>query len=71
MTAAPFGEWFDILDNAQAVQAGKRPPSALGVVVPDAGTRVFTLNRSASLPVLATLPIAFPVDLPAVRQHGM
>lgn len=70
-TAAPFGELFDALDNAQAVQAGQRPPSALGVAAPDARTLVFTLNRSASLPALLTLPIAFPVHLPALREHGM
>jgi oligopeptide transport system substrate-binding protein len=70
-TAAPFGELFDALDNARAVQAGERPPSALGVAAPDARTLVFTLNRSASLPALLTLPIAFPVYLPAVREHGM
>ncbi len=70
MTAAPFGELFDALDNAQAVQAGKQPPSALGVAAPDARTVVFTLNRSASLPALLTLPIAFPVYLPAVERYG-
>ncbi|MGH8076394.1 MAG: peptide ABC transporter substrate-binding protein, partial [Lysobacter sp.] len=70
MTAAPFGELFDALDNAQAVQAGKQPPSALGVAAPDARTVVFTLSRSASLPALLTLPIAFPVHLPAVQRHG-
>ena len=69
-TAAPFGELFDALANARAVQAGERPPGALGVAAPDARTLVFTLNRSASLPALLTLPIAFPVYLPAVREHG-
>ena len=70
ITAAPFGELFDALSNAQSVQAGRQPPTALGVAAPDARTLVFTLNRSASLPALLTLPIAFPVYLPAVRQHG-
>jgi oligopeptide transport system substrate-binding protein len=69
-TAAPFGELFDALDNAQAVQAGKLPPEQLGVAAPDPRTVVFTLNRSASLPALLTLPIAFPVYLPAVNQYG-
>jgi oligopeptide transport system substrate-binding protein len=31
---------------------------------------VFTLSRSAALPALLTLPIAFPVYLPAVDAHG-
>jgi oligopeptide transport system substrate-binding protein len=69
-TAAPFGELFDALANAQAVQAGTLPPAALGVAAPDARTVVFTLSRSASLPALLTLPIAFPVYLPAVQRHG-
>ncbi|MGH8079681.1 MAG: peptide ABC transporter substrate-binding protein [Lysobacter sp.] len=69
-TAAPFGELFDALDNAQAVQAGKLPPERLGVAAPDARTLVFTLNRSASLPALLTLPIAFPLYLPALNQYG-
>ncbi|MGO1072404.1 peptide ABC transporter substrate-binding protein [Lysobacter sp. CA199] len=69
-TAAPFGELFDALDNAQAVQAGTLPPERLGVAAPDPRTVVFTLNRSASLPALLTLPIAFPVYLPAVNQYG-
>ena len=68
-TAAPFGELFDALHNAKAVQAGL-PPAALGVAATDAHTVVFTLDRSAPLPALLTLPIAFPVYLPAVEQHG-
>jgi oligopeptide transport system substrate-binding protein len=69
-TAAPFGELFDALHNAQAVQAGTVPVEALGVAAPDARTVVFTLDRSAPLPALLTLPIAFPVYLPAVTQYG-
>ncbi|RDZ26036.1 peptide ABC transporter substrate-binding protein [Lysobacter silvisoli] len=69
-TAAPFGELFDALLNAQAVQAGKLPLTALGVSAPDARTVVFRLQRSASLPALLTLPIAFPVYLPAVQRYG-
>jgi oligopeptide transport system substrate-binding protein len=70
-TAAPFGELFDALHNARAVQAGALPPAALGVAAPDARTVVFTLDRSAPLPALLTLPIAFPVYLPAVAQYGV
>lgn len=69
-TAAPFAELFDALSNAQAVQAGKLAPEALGVAAPDARRVVFTLNRSAALPALLTLPIAFPVYLPAVERFG-
>lgn len=69
-TAAPFAELFDALENAQAVQAGRLPPAALGVGAPDPHTVVFRLTRSASLPALLTLPIAFPVYLPAVERLG-
>ena len=69
-TAAPFAELFDALLNARNVQSGKLPPEALGVSAPDARTVVFRLERSAALPALLTLPIAFSVYLPAVEQHG-
>lgn len=69
-TAAPFGELFDALDGAQAVQAGTLPPERLGVSAPDPRTVEFRLTRSASLPALLTLPIAFPVYLPAVQRFG-
>lgn len=69
-TAAPFGELFDALRNARAVQAGRLPPSALGIEASGARTLVFHLERSAPLPALLTLPIAFPVYLPAVERHG-
>ncbi|SDR17733.1 oligopeptide transport system substrate-binding protein [Pseudoxanthomonas sp. CF125] len=69
-TAAPFAELFDALSNAQAVQAGKLAPETLGVAAPDARRVVFTLSRSAALPALLTLPIAFPVYLPAVERFG-
>ncbi len=69
-TAAPFAELFDALRNARAVQSGELPPDALGVAAPDARRVVFALNRSAALPALLTLPIAFPVYLPAVEKFG-
>ena len=45
-------------------------PERLGVSAPDSRTVVFALSRSAALPQLLLLPIAFPVYLPAVRQFG-
>lgn len=69
-TAAPFGELFDALHNAQAVQAGRVAVTALGVDAPDPRTVVFRLDRSAALPALLTLPIAFPVYLPAIARYG-
>lgn len=70
MTAAPFGELFGALHNAKPVQAGTVPPTSLGVDAPDARTVVFHLDRSAPLPALLTLPIAFPIYLPAVERYG-
>jgi oligopeptide transport system substrate-binding protein len=69
-TAAPFAAQFDAIANAADVQAGKLPPHRLGIAAPDARTVVFTLTRSADLPELLRLPIAYPVYLPAVAAHG-
>jgi oligopeptide transport system substrate-binding protein len=70
LTAAPFAGHFDAIVNATAVQRGQRPPEALGVAAPDARTVVFTLSRSADLPRLLTLPLAYPVYLPGIAAHG-
>ena len=69
-TAAPFAGHLDAITNASAVQRGLQPPEALGVAVPDAHTLVFSLSRSADLPRLLTLPVAYPVYLPALAEHG-
>lgn len=69
-TAAPFAVHFDAVENASAVQSGKLPPARLGVSAPDAQTVVFRLTRSAALPQMLLLPIAYPVYLPAIRQHA-
>jgi oligopeptide transport system substrate-binding protein len=69
-TAAPFAQHFDAVANASAVQAGKLPPARLGISAPDARTVVFQLTRSAALPQLLLLPIAYPVYLPALQEFG-
>lgn len=69
-TAAPFAEQFDAVLNARAVQAGTAPPASLGVDAPDARTLRIRVTRQVSLPALLTLPIAFPVYLPAVARYG-
>lgn len=69
-TAAPFATHFDAIANAGAVQRGALPPDRLGVAAPGDGTIVFTLTRSADLPRLLTLPLAWPVHLPSVATHG-
>jgi len=70
MTAAPFAVHFAAIENVEAVQAGKLPPEAIGISAPDAHTVVFHLIRSAALPQLLLLPIAYPVYLPAVVKFG-
>ncbi|HEX5693457.1 MAG TPA: peptide ABC transporter substrate-binding protein, partial [Arenimonas sp.] len=69
-TAAPFAGHLDAIENATAVQRGLAPPESLGVAAPDAGTLVFSLSRSADLPRLLTLPVAYPVYLPGLDEHG-
>jgi oligopeptide transport system substrate-binding protein len=69
-TAAPFAQHFDAVANAAAVQQGRLPPNRLGVSAPDARTVVFRLTRSAALPQLLLLPVAYPVYLPAVQRFG-
>jgi len=69
-TAAPFAVHFDALANAAEVQQGKLAPERLGVSAPDARTVVFVLTRSAALPQLLLLPIAYPVYLPALQEFG-
>jgi len=69
-TAAPFAVHFSAIENAQAVTAAKKPASALGIFAPDARTVQFRLTRSADLPRLLLLPLAFPIYLPALAKFG-
>lgn len=69
-TAAPFAEQFDAVVNAADVQSGKSPPAMLGIDAPDARTLRIRTTRQVFLPALLTLPIAFPVYLPAVARYG-
>jgi oligopeptide transport system substrate-binding protein len=69
-TAAPFAAQLDAVLHASEVQAGARPPEALGVDAPDARTVRIRTTRRVSLPALLTLPVAYPVYLPAVERHG-
>lgn len=69
-TAAPFAEQFDAVVDAKAVQAGDAPPTQLGIDAPDARTVRIRTTRRVAMPALLTLPIAFPVYLPAVARDG-
>ena len=70
ITAAPFAEHFEAINNAGEIMRGEKPPSALGVSAPDALTVVFKLKRSAALLQLLTLPTAYPVYLPAIKKFA-
>jgi oligopeptide transport system substrate-binding protein len=69
-TAAPMAALLRPIANAAAVSAGTLPPEALGVSAPDAQTLVIQLDEPAALADRLLLPIAFPVYLPALEQHG-
>lgn len=69
-TAAPFAVHFDAVENANAVQSGKLTPDRLGIRAIDTRNIEFRLSRSAALPQLLLLPIAYPVYLPALQRHG-
>jgi oligopeptide transport system substrate-binding protein len=70
ITAAPFAEHFEALENVSAIMKAEKPPSALGVIAKDKQTIVIRLKRSAALLQLLTLPTAYPVYLPAIKQHA-
>ncbi|MFC4728348.1 peptide ABC transporter substrate-binding protein [Coralloluteibacterium thermophilus] len=69
-TAAPFAQALEMIEHAPAIQRGELPPERLGVHAPDARTVAFRLTRSAPLPALLTLPIAFPVRVDRARALG-
>jgi oligopeptide transport system substrate-binding protein len=69
-TLAPYANLLAAIDGADAVLAGKAAADTLAIRAPDARTVVIRLARPAPLLPLLTLPIAFPVWLPAVAEHG-
>lgn len=70
ITAAPFAEHFEAIENAGEIMRGEKAPTSLGVSSPDAKTVVFKLKRSAALLQLLTLPTAYPVYLPAIEKFS-
>lgn len=70
ITAAPFAEHFEALENAGEIMRGEKPPAALGVSSVGARTVIIKLKRSAALLQLLTLPTAYPVYLPAIQKHA-
>ena len=69
-TAARTAQNLWIIRNAQAITAGRLPPTALGATAPDPATVVITLEHPAPyLPELLTQPCALPVP-PAAAGAG-
>ncbi|HVW73803.1 MAG TPA: peptide ABC transporter substrate-binding protein [Rhizomicrobium sp.] len=69
-TAARTAQNLWIIRNAQAITAGRLPPSALGAAAPGPATVVITLEHPAPwLPELLTQPGALPLP-PAALKAG-
>jgi oligopeptide transport system substrate-binding protein len=69
-TAARTAPNLWIIKNAQAITAGRLPPTALGARAPDTATVAITLERPAPyLPELLAQPSALPLP-PAALQTG-
>ncbi|MBI2396263.1 MAG: peptide ABC transporter substrate-binding protein [Xanthomonadales bacterium] len=70
-TAAPLASLFASIGNAPAVMRGEMAPDALSVHAPDARTVVIELTQPTALLERLALPVAAPLHLPSLRQHGM
>lgn len=70
-TASEYASVFFIVKNAEAMNAGALPPSALGVSAPDARTVRIILNHPAPyLPELAKHHTMYPVPRHVVEKWG-
>lgn len=70
VTAAPFAEHFEAIENAGEIMRGEKPPTSLGVTSPNPRTISIHLKRSAALLQLLTLPTAYPVYLPGIERFS-
>lgn len=69
-TAAPLAPLFASIRNAPAVMRGEQPTTALGIRAPDTRTVVIELTQPTALLERLVLPIAAPIHLPTLMQHG-
>ena len=69
-TAAPLASLFASIRNAPAVMRGEQPATALGIQAPDARTVTIELTQPTALLERLVLPIAAPIHLPTLKQHG-
>jgi oligopeptide transport system substrate-binding protein len=62
-TASQYAEVVDVIVNASAIVAGRKPPESLGVSAPDPYTVIVTLRNPAPyLPGLLSHPSTCPVE---------
>jgi oligopeptide transport system substrate-binding protein len=62
-TGSQYAEVVNVIENASAIVAGRKPPSSLGVFAPDAYTVIVRLRSLAPyLPALLSHPSTCPVD---------
>ena len=70
-TGAPYAYNMWVVKNAEAISAGKLPPSALGVATPDDRTFVVQLEHPANyLPELLTHQTAYPIPRHTFLRFG-
>lgn len=70
-TAAPLATLFGSVRNAPEVMRGERPASMLGIRAADARTVIFELTKPTALLERLALPIAAPIHLASLKQHGL
>ncbi len=70
-TASPYAQVVAVITHADAIIAGKAPPSALGVAAPDDSTVVVSLESPAPyLPALLAHPSTCPVHRATLARYG-
>jgi oligopeptide transport system substrate-binding protein len=70
-TGSQYAESVNVIENASAIVAGRKPPDSLGVSAPDPWTVVIGLETPAPyLPALLADPSACPVLPSAVAKYG-
>jgi oligopeptide transport system substrate-binding protein len=70
-TASPYAYFLNLIKNAESVNAGKMPPSALGISASDAKTLVVQLEHPAPyLTQFVTHMTTFPVPRHVIEAKG-
>jgi oligopeptide transport system substrate-binding protein len=70
-TASQYASVVNVIENADDIVNGRKPPDSLGVSAPDDVTVVIRLTSVAPyLPGLVTHPSTCPIHSPSLAQHG-